>query len=216
VLEIERRGAVAIVHARDGENRFNGDSIAAWHAVLDELTAVDGPLAVVTTGSGKFYSNGLDLDWMGAHRDEAEPLLAGVHRLFGRMLGFPGITIAALNGHAFAGGAMFAVAHDFVVMREERGYWCLPEVDLGLPLTAPMHAVVTAKLPRVSAHESIMTGRRYTAPEALEAGIIHRTAAEAEVLDTALAWAEQFTEKNRDVIARHKRLSYGDAIDLCG
>ena len=148
MLEIERQGAVAIVHARDGENRFNGDSIAKWHAVLDELTAVDGPLAVVTTGSGKFYSNGLDLDWMGTHRDEAEVLLAGVHRLFGRVLGFPGITIAAVNGHAFAGGAMLAVAHDFVVMRDDRGYWCLPEVDLGLPLTAAMHAVVSAKLPR--------------------------------------------------------------------
>jgi enoyl-CoA hydratase/carnithine racemase len=216
VLEIERRGAVAIVHARDGENRFHGDSIAAWHEVLDELTAVEGPLAVVTTGAGKFYSNGLDLDWMGEHRDEAEPFLAGVHRLLGRVLGFPGITIAALNGHAFAGGAMLAIAHDFVVMREDRGYWCLPEVDLGLPLTAAMHAVITAKLPRVSAHEAIMTGRRYAATEALEAGIVHRTATEAEVLDNAVAWAEQFTEKHRDVIAQHKRLSYGAAIDLCG
>ncbi len=57
------------------------------------------------------------------------------------------ITVAAVNGHAFAAGAMLATAHDHVVMREDRGYWCLPEVDLGLPLTAAMYAVVAAHLP---------------------------------------------------------------------
>ncbi len=139
-----------------------------------------------------------------------------MHRLFGRVLGFPGITIAAVNGHAFAGGAMLATAHDFVVMRDDRGYWCLPEVDLGLPLTEAMHAVVTAKLPRVTAHEAMMTGRRYAATAALEAGIVHRTAAESDVVDVAVEWAEEFVDKDRKVIAQHKRLSYGGALDLCG
>ena len=131
----------------DGENRFNHDSVARWHEVLDELQASEGPLAVVTTGEGKFYSNGLDLDWMSANGDAAGAMVADVHRLFGRVLGFPAITIAAINGHAFAGGAMLATAHDFLVMRDDRGFWCLPEVDLGLPLTDAMHAVITAKLP---------------------------------------------------------------------
>jgi enoyl-CoA hydratase/carnithine racemase len=207
---------VAIVQVRDGENRFNGPSVRAWHDALDELEGVEGPLAVVTTGAGKFYSNGLDLDWMGTNRDASGPLVAEVHRLFGRVLGFPGIIIAAVNGHAFAAGAMLAAAHDFSVMRDDRGYWCLPEVDLGLPLTEAMHAVVTAKLPRVTAHEAIMTGRRYNAPEALAAGIVNRTAAEADVLDEAVTWAEQYVDKNRDVIAQHKRLSYAAALALCG
>lgn len=216
MVEIERRDSVAIVHLRDGENRFNSDSIAAWHAALDELEAIDGPLAVVTTGEGKFYSNGLDLDWMSANREASGPMVTDVHRLLGRMLGFPRITIAALNGHAFAGGAMLATAHDFLVMRDDRGYWCLPEVDLGLPLTDAMHAVITAKLPRVTAHEAMMTGRRYAASEALASGIVHRTAAEADVLDVAVAWAAENAAKNRDVIAEHKRLTYGEAVATCG
>jgi Delta3-Delta2-enoyl-CoA isomerase len=214
-MELERRGDVAVVHLRDGENRFNRDSLARWHSLLDELEADEGPLAVVTTGEGKFYSNGLDLDWMGAHSDEAGAVLDAVHRLLGRVLGFPAIMIAAVNGHAFAGGAMLATAHDFLVMRDDRGYWCLPEVDLGLPLTPAMHAVITAKLPRVTAHEAMMTGRRYSGPQALAGGIVHRTAAEAEVLDQAVAWAGEYAGKDRGVLAAHKRLSYAAALATC-
>jgi enoyl-CoA hydratase/carnithine racemase len=216
VLDIERRGDVAVIHLRDGENRFNATSIAAWHRALDELSAQDGPLALVTTGEGKFFSNGLDLDWLGANPDAAGPLVDDVHRLFGRVLGFAGITIAAVNGHAFAGGAMLATAHDFIVMRDDRGFWCLPEVDLGLPLTEAMHAVITAKLPRVTAHEAMMTGRRFTAAEALAGGIVHRTAPEPSVLDEAIAWATEYAPKDRSVIAAHKRLSYGPALTACG
>jgi len=216
VLEIEWRGDVAVIHLRDGENRFDASSIAAWHEALDELQAHDGPLAVVTTGEGKFFSNGLDLDWMSDNPEAVGPMIDGVHRLLGRVLGFPAITIAAVNGHAFAGGAMLATAHDFLVMRDDRGYWCLPEVDLGLPLTVGMHAVITAKLPRVTAHEAMMTGRRYTATEALEAGIVHRTAPAASVLDDAVTWAAELASKDRSVLAAHKRLSYASAIDACG
>jgi enoyl-CoA hydratase/carnithine racemase len=216
VIEIERRGDVAVVHQRNGENRFNGDSVARWHEVLDELEAIEGPLAVVTTGEGKFYSNGLDLDWLGEHRDEADALLNGVHRLFGRVMAFPAIVVGALNGHAFAGGGMLAAAHDFRVMREDRGYWCLPEVDLGLPLTPAMHAVITAKLPRVTAHEAMMTGRRYDAAEALAAGIVHRIAPEDDVLDVAVAWAGEYASKDRSVVAEHKRLTYASELGLCG
>jgi enoyl-CoA hydratase/carnithine racemase len=216
VIDIERRGDVAVVRMHDGENRFNHDSVARWHEVLDELQASEGPLAVVTTGEGKFYSNGLDLDWMSANGDAAGPMVADVHRLFGRVLGFPAITIAAINGHAFAGGAMLATAHDFLVMRDDRGFWCLPEVDLGLPLTDAMHAVITAKLPRTTAHEAMMTGRRYTASEALAGGIVHRTASEADVLDHAVAWASELAAKDRNVLGEHKRLTYGTAIEICG
>lgn len=215
MIELERQGDVAVIHLRDGENRFNGDSIDRWHEVLDELEAVEGPLAVVTTGEGKFYSNGLDLDWMGAHRDQSPRVVSEVHRLLGRVLGFGAITVAAVNGHAFAAGAMLATAHDFIVMRDDRGYWCLPEADLGLALTPAMHAVITARLPRVTAHEAMVTGRRYTADQAIGAGIVHRTAPESTVLDDAISLAASLASKDRKVLATHKRLSYGAAIDVC-
>lgn len=216
MLGIERIGNVVIVHQRNGENRFHQDSIADWHATLDELDAVEGPLALVTTGEGKFYSNGLDLDWMLANPDLTPATIREVYRLLGRVLGFHGITVAAVNGHAFGGGAILASMHDYAVMRDDRGYWCMPEVDIGLPLSVELHAALTARLPTGAAHEALMTGRRYGGREALAAGIVHGLAGEDLVLAQAVEIAERYTDKARSVIGRHKHLSYGPVIDLLG
>lgn len=216
MIEIEHRGHVAVVHWDDTENRFNRTSIDRWHATLDELMAVEGPLAVVVTGSGKFFSNGLDLDSFAADPAAAAGVIGDVHRLFGRMLMLPAYTVGALNGHTFAGGAMLACTFDSRVMRNDRGYWCLPEVDLGLPVTPQMFAAVTARLSTATAAEALNTGRRYTASEALVAGIVEHTAGEADVLDAAVAIAAPLAAKDRSVIAEHKRLLFADAARACG
>lgn len=116
----------------------------------------------------------------------------------------------------FAAGAMLACCFDVRVMRDDRGYWCLPEVELGLPLTEPMFAAVTARLPVGAAAEAMNTGRRYTAPEALAAGIVEHTAPEAEVLERATALAAPLAGKDRKVIAAHKRMLFGEAARTCG
>lgn len=216
MIDIEQAGAVRIIRVRNDENRFNRQSIDALHGCLDEIEGQPGPLAVVTTGEGKFFSNGLDLDWMAQAGDDAGPMLHEVQRLFGRMLRFPALTVAAVNGHAFAAGAMFACAHDFVVMREDRGYWCVPEVDLGLPLTAAMFAVLAAKLPHPTLHEAILTGRRYDAAAAMAAGVAHDVVAADLVVDRAVELAAGWADKNRSVVAEHKRLLYAAAAEVCG
>ncbi len=216
MIDIRQDGDVRILHWHDGENRFNTASIARWHAVLDELEAVEGPLALVVVGEGKFFSNGLDLDAFAADPTAAGAVVDGVHRLFGRLLLFPAYIVGALNGHAFAAGAMLSCTFDTRVMRSDRGYWCLPEVDLGLPLTVPMEAVVSARLPRTAAHDAIITGRRYAADDARAIGIVDHTAPEADVLPTALAHAEAMAGKDRRVIAEHKRLLFASTAATCG
>lgn len=212
MLTIEEHGAVRLLRWADGENRFNLESLAALHGAVDELVAIDGPLAVVLTGNGKFFSNGLDLDWMGENPGSAGQVVDEVHRLFGRIMSFSAITVAAVNGHAFAGGAMLATCFDYVVMRDDRGYWCLPEADLGLPLTDPMFAVISSKLPRRAAQEAILTGRRWDAAQALAAGIVHHTAAEPDVVAKALELATVGATKKRNTIEVHKQQLFGDAL----
>jgi enoyl-CoA hydratase/carnithine racemase len=214
MIEVEQLGSVYVLHWHDDENRLNRRSLDALNQALDHVEKATGPCALVTTGEGKYYSNGLDLDWVMKVGDQATGFVDEVHRLLGRLIRYPAITVAAINGHAFGAGAMFATAHDFRVMREDRGYWCLPEADMALPLTQAMVAVVTAKLPRETAHEAIMTGQRYDAVEAQMAGIVNLTASEDDLLADAIDLATDFAEKNRGVVARHKQLLYGDALQI--
>lgn len=217
IIEIEQHGDVRVLRWDDGgDNRFNRASVQRWHEVLDELDAVEGPLAVVAVGAGKYFSNGLDLDRFAADPEEGGPTVSGLHRLFGRLLVFGAYTVCAVNGHAFAGGAMLTCAFDTRVMRAGRGYWCVPEVDLGLPFTEPMFAVVDTRLPRKTTQDALLTGRRYTAEEALAAGIVEHVAAEEEVLPRAIELAQAVAGKDRSVIAVHKRLLFGAAAAACG
>ena len=212
LIDLEQDGSVWILRMRAGENRFSLDVLDRLNAALDEVEAARGPCALVTTGAGKFYSNGLDLDWMMTARDRAGEYLSGVYRLLGRMLGFPAITVAAVNGHAFGAGALLATAHDVTVMRADRGYWCMPEADLGLPLSAQFLSVLTVKLPARSLQQAVMTGRRYGGVDAANAGLVHQAASEEQLLPAAVTIAADLAGKDRRTVAEHKRLLYGDAI----
>jgi Delta3-Delta2-enoyl-CoA isomerase len=209
---LDRTGAVFVLTLGDDENRFHPDRLTAINAALDEAEAAEGAKAVVTTGAGKFYSNGLDLDFMAANPDASETNLADVHALFARVLAFPAPIVAAVQGHAFAAGAMLALAHDQIVMRADRGYFCLPEVDLGIPFTAGMNALIRSRLPIATAHEAMTTGRRYGGEDAHAAGIVAETGGEGEVLDIAVARAEALAPKAGAVFGAIKARLYAEVI----
>ena len=209
---LDRRGAVFILTLGDDENRFHPDRLTVINAALDEVESADAPKAVVTTGVGKFYSNGLDLDFMSSNPDAAESNLRDVHALFARVLAFPAPIVAGIQGHAFAAGAMLALAHDLCVMRGDRGYFCLPEVDLGIPFTAGMNALIRSRLPIATAHEAMTTARRYGGADAQAAGIVAATAGEGEVLDVAVALAEERAPKAGPVFGAIKARLYAEVI----
>src|SRR5690348_18116690 len=117
---------IAILDLGDDENRFTPGFLDEVDAHLDEIVGA-GAQGLVTTGGGKFYSNGLDLEWLTANGDKAAEYVADVQELFARVLTLPVPTVAAVTGHAFGAGAMLAMAHDFRVMRADRGYFCFPE-----------------------------------------------------------------------------------------
>jgi len=209
---LEQHDGVAVLHLGDAENRFHPDWIAAVDDALDRVERTEGPGALVTTATGKFFSNGLDLDWLSGHGDDLRDYLDSVHRLFARVLSLPVITVAAIQGHAFAAGAMLTLAHDFRVMREDRGYWCLPEVDIDMPFTPGMNALITARLAPQTAHEAMTTARRYGGAAARDAGIVDRAAPEDQVVPTALDLAREHTTHAGATLAAIKTRMYADAI----
>lgn len=212
-VELDREGDVFVLRLGNEENRFDRTFVDSFGTALDAIEAVAGPAGLVTVGSGKFYSNGLDLAWMsGPGRDEMGRFLPDLLRLFGRVLRFPVPTVAALNGHCFAAGAMLAMAHDFRVMRADRGYFALPEIDLRLPLQPGMTALLQAKLGPTVLRDTVLTGARLGGAAAQQLGVVDDAVTDAEVLPRAIARAASLADKDRPTYGALKRGLYADAL----
>ena len=214
-IHLTREGDVFVLRYDNGENRFQPETLAEWNAALDEVEGAGNPAALVTTGTGKFYSNGLDLDWMlgTATEEERGEYIPAVLGLMARVLVFPAITVAAINGHAFGAGAQISLAHDFRVMRTGRGFWCMPEIDMKAPLHPGMTAIIEARVPRQTAHELIVTGTRYSAEAALAKSIVDHAVPEEEVLPRAVEIAAQLASKADPAMTVLKKGMYPHTLE---
>jgi enoyl-CoA hydratase/carnithine racemase len=213
MIDLERDGAVFVLRMRSGENRFNRPFLEAFHRALDEVEKSSGAAALVTAGEAKFYSNGLDLTWLsGDGAGEAAAFVGDFLRFFGRLMAFPMATVAAINGHAFAGGGMLALAHDFRIMRADRGFFCLPEIDLRLPLAAGMTALIESRLAPSTLRDAVLTGMRFGGADAAARGIVDEAVAAAEVLPRASARAAALADKDRATYAALKRGLYARTL----
>jgi enoyl-CoA hydratase/carnithine racemase len=205
-MDIDWSGDTGVVRLDHGVNAFEAVFVDELHAALDVVEANESTRALVTVGADKHYSNGFDIEFLGTLA--GSELSAFMDRTLGvlaRLLTFPVPTAAALNGHAFGIGAMLALAHDRRVMRPDRGWFCLPEIDLGMQFHPFMLALIRHRLPAPVVEEAILSGRRYDGTAALAAGIVHGTAAVDDLVDTADALVEPLTDKARAIAVALKR-----------
>ncbi len=208
-------GSIAILDLGDGENRFSPTFLDDIDGAIDRALA-DGAQALVTSAGAKFYSNGLDLDWLGSHSDQGPWYIARVHGLLSRILTLEVPTAAAVVGHAFGAGAMLALAHDFRVMRADRGFFCLPEVDIRIPFHPGMAALIQAKLTPAAAVASMTTGRRFGGADAHAYGIVDATAAEGEVVSATVELLRPLVGKDRGTLGAIKNTMFGSVADALG
>ncbi|OHU19260.1 enoyl-CoA hydratase [Mycobacteroides franklinii] len=199
---LELQDTIAVMNLGPDENRFSPDWLDTVDGLLDDV--LTQAQALVTVGAGKFYSNGLDLDWLMSHGDRADWYVGRVQALFSRVLTFPLPTVAAVNGHAFGAGAMLAVAHDYRVMRSDRGYLCFPEVDIHIPFTPGMASLIQAKLAPQTAVTAMTTGHRYGGEAAVAAGLADRAATEHEVRSAAIDLMQPLVGKDSGTLGAIK------------
>jgi enoyl-CoA hydratase/carnithine racemase len=207
---LDHRDGIAVLNLGDDENRLSPGRLDAIHAFLD--SAETDARGLVTVGTGKFYSNGLDQDWLAHNDDQADWYVGGLQEVLARVLTFPLPTIAAVNGHAFGGGAMFAMAHDYRLMRSDRGYVCFPEVDIGFSFTPGMAALIQAKLPARTALDAMTTGRRFTGVEAQAAGLVDGVETEDELLAASIDRLALITGKDPHIVGSIKTTMYESVI----
>ncbi|HMG40195.1 MAG TPA: enoyl-CoA hydratase/isomerase family protein [Acidimicrobiales bacterium] len=193
-IDIEVVDGVHVVRMQAGENRLNGQFVEALDEATASVEAAAAPL--VLTGEGKFFSNGLDLDWLSGNSAGAEVMFPRLYGIFARLLTFPAPTVTAVNGHAFGAGAILAAAADHRVMREDRGYFCFPEVDLGMVMSPEFDAVLRARYPRRTHLEALATGERYGGPGAVRAGLVDHAVPEGDLLATAITAASAHAGKD--------------------
>lgn len=202
---------IAVINLGDDENRFSSEFLDTINAELDEVEKA-GAQGLVTAGGAKFYTNGLDLDWLGAHAEQGQAYVGRVQSLLARVLTFPAPTAAAVTGHAFGAGAMLAMAHDVRVMRSDRGYFCFPEVDIRIPFTDGMAALIQAKLTPRAAVASMTTGRRFGGAEAAEFDIVDATAGEGEVTAAATELLRPLGGKDPGTLGAIKQTMFRAAV----
>jgi enoyl-CoA hydratase/carnithine racemase len=207
LMSVRREGTVAIVTLSNGENRHNPEFVKEFLAAMDAVEADAGASAVVIASDDpKSWSQGIDLQWImscvpdPARQDEIRDFMRGLDAMFARVLTFPLPVIAALSGHTFGDGAILACCCDFRIMRADRGFFCFPEVDLGIPFLPGMMAVVRAAVPEPALTRWVLEGRRVSGAELVLAGVAVKAVEGAEaVLAEAVAYAATFT-KGRAII----------------
>jgi enoyl-CoA hydratase/carnithine racemase len=183
-----------------GENRFDLAFATELDAAIGAAAGVAG--ALVLTGTGKYFSNGLDLDALAAAGPDGAPaIMDRIHAALAAVLRFPGATVAAVNGHAFGAGAMLAATADHRVMRSDRGYFCFPEVDLGLPMSAEFDTLLQDAFDPRALRRVLLSGARLGGDEAVELGFADRSAPADEVVPLALAIAEGLAGKDGRTVA---------------
>lgn len=226
-IEIERlerdRGTVVVLTMMADENRWNTTFTRAFDAALDEVEATEGPATLVTASANeKFFSNGLDLEWVTSRGEHPGGDRAAfgpeAMALFARLITLPMPNVCAINGHAFGAGLMIAMCHDIRVMREDRGFICANELELGFAIPEPELALFRHKMSRDAFHQTVVLARRWSGPDAHHAGIVQELAPLDEVRSTAIAKAEDLLRVagSREITGWTKEHLYGENATING
>jgi len=208
----------------DVEREYRASLLGLLAAPPDNSTGWKTPVkpgqyALVTCGpqdKNRIYSNGLDLTEALALDHFFQHVL---NPLYVKLLRFPMPTVAAINGHAFAGGFCLALAHDYRIMKENeqkgKATMAMNELEFGAPVPLGLIAVIEAKFPTTSAIAKCLTeAHRFGAQESLSLGIVNALAPEAEVVQRSLKLAlEKSTRASTGVFGMIKESVYREAIN---
>jgi enoyl-CoA hydratase/carnithine racemase len=215
MIRMEKQDGVGIMTMDyQSDNRFNPDFVRAMMDGLDEAEKDSEIRAIVLTGADpKFFSNGLDLDWLMANAGDMDKVLGYlklVNDMFKKWTLYPKPTVAALNGHTFAAGLFMAAHIDFRFMREDRGWICLPEVDINIPLLPGMIAICQATMRPDGFRKLYYTGARLTGPEAVEIGFVESVHSLDTLLPACIKFAHMLGQKKTATYAKMKQCVRGE------
>jgi enoyl-CoA hydratase len=190
-VSLEIAGEVTLVRVdRPPANAINLELLDELVGALEALAA-DVPAAVVIAGRDGFFSAGVDLKAVpGYGPDEHRRLVSGINRMVLATYGMPCPVIAAVTGHAIAGGLVLALCADLRIASIE-GRYGLTEVKVGVPYPQAAIGVVRAELPAHAARSLALGNRLIGGAEALRLGLFDEALAPDAVLPRATQLASE-------------------------
>lgn len=219
IVKWEKADNVAIVFMNQGPNKQNLAFAQAMNAVLDEVFLDKDITAVILASTDqKHWSVGVDVEWVVANMQEpgapkVKEFMYSMNEVFKKLLLFPVPVIAAINGHAFGNGALLSCTCDFRMMNAEKGFFCFPEVDLGIPFLPGMTAFSRKAIPEYKLNELVFTGKRATAQELVEDHVVVKASDNAQaLLEEAVAFAGTF-KKKRGIFGELKKRMHKSIIE---
>lgn len=200
-MALKKEGPVYILTLINGANAntISVDVLGEYHNILDQLEATeDNAALILTSNDPKIWCNGVDLKWLITRPPEYFPEFAGlIDQLLLRfaLLNMP--TVACLTGHAYGAGALLATIMDFRLMREDRGFFCFPEVDIGIPFTPLMYDLLRLLPDGHALNELVLTGKRVGGAEALAMKIVSAVYPTEILFEKTLELASFLAKKDR-------------------
>jgi enoyl-CoA hydratase len=194
MFELTRRGHVAVLQMTHGKaNAMDIEFVRGLNAQVHAVQQSDAR-ALVITGQGKMFSAGVDLvRVVEGGAPYVRDFLPAMNHAFEALFALPKPVVAAVNGHAIAGGCVLASCADYRLMAREPGRIGLPELLVGVPFPVVPLEIVRFATPRQHVQALIYRGLTLPADEALRYGLIDAVADPDRLLDEAVAVADQLS-----------------------
>jgi len=191
MIDLTRRGAVAVLRMTHGKaNALDTEFSEALTAQLDDCLQSDAR-ALVLTGDKRMFSAGVDLfRVMNGGAAYVRTFLPAVNKMFETLFAFPKPVVAAVNGHAIAGGCVMTCAADYRMMAREPGRIGIPELLVGVPFPVVPLEIMRFATPRQHLQAMAYRGLTLTAESALQHGLVDAVVDAERLLDEAVAMAE--------------------------
>jgi enoyl-CoA hydratase/carnithine racemase len=205
MIEVKTIEGIAVMTLQHGKVNALDIEICEVVAARFKELAVSDAKALVLTGQGNVFSAGVDLVRLSeGGAGYVRKFLPALHKLFDAVFFHPKPVVAAVNGHAIAGGCVLACCADRRIMARVAGRVGVTELLVGVPFPALAFEIVRAAVPPRFLAEVTFSGATYETDAALERGFIDEVAEPSELLEDALAVAQELTAVSPAAFSRNK------------